>query len=184
MSLIDENAYGLWFSYFEIEDDEYGLEPDDFVGRFLRFREIVVSALQEKPPTEGYRLTYLGHALYVEFAEGDECNDPFSVLKHVRATLEDAEIPSVAVLTHGSRWVPDGEVEPSEVAHVSYPSEPLRRALYADTATRPAEDEEAVEGWGPGLYVDTEAIESMGKTLKNAPTALAVASATFYRFGR
>ena len=38
MSLIDENAYGLWFSYFEIEDDEYSLEPDDFVGRFLLWR--------------------------------------------------------------------------------------------------------------------------------------------------
>ncbi|MGE3673419.1 MAG: hypothetical protein AB7K71_27340 [Polyangiaceae bacterium] len=184
MSLIDENAYGLWFSYFEIEDDEYSLEPDDFVGRFLRFREVVVSALADKPPTEDYSVTYFGHALYVEFAEGDETNDPFAVLKHVRATLEEAEIPSVAVLTHGSRWVPDGEVEAGEVNHISYPSEALRRALYADTASRPAEEEHAEEGWGPGLYVDTEAVESMGKTLKNAPTALAVASATFYRFGR
>lgn len=184
MSLIDENAYGLWFSYFEIEDDEYGLEPDDFVGRFLRFREVVLSALVEKPPTESYRVTYFGHALYVEFAEGDETNDPFGVLKHVRMTLEEAEIPSAAVLTHGSRWVPEEDLGSSEVSHVSYPSEPLRRALYADTATRPAEEDDAADGWGPGLYVDTEAVEAMGKTLKNAPTALAVASATFYRFGR
>ncbi len=184
MSLIDENAYGLWFSYFEIEDDEYTLEPEDFVGRFLRFREVVVSALREKPPTESYQVTYLGHALYVEFAEGAEAHDPFAVVKSVRAALEEAEIPSVAVLTHGSRWVPEPAPEATDAGHVSFPSEALRRALYADTATRPAEDEHTAEGWGPGLYVDTEAIESMGKTLKNAPTALAVASATFYRFGR
>jgi hypothetical protein len=66
---------------------------------------------------------------------------------------------------------------------VSLPSEPLRRALYAETATHSA-DENDHSGWGPGIYVDTEAIEALGRTLKNAPTPLAVAGATFYRVAR
>jgi hypothetical protein len=34
------------------------------------------------------------------------------------------------------------------------------------------------------LYVDTEAIEALGRALKNAPTPLAVAGATFFRVAR
>jgi hypothetical protein len=39
-------------------------------------------------------------------------------------------------------------------------------------------------GWGPGLYLDTEAVEALGLNLKNQPTALNVAEATFFRVGR
>jgi hypothetical protein len=38
-------------------------------------------------------------------------------------------------------------------------------------------------GWGPGLYVEKDAIERLGKSLKNAPTALSVLSSVFYRIG-
>jgi len=70
----------------------------------------------------------------------------------------------------------------AEVTAWSRPSEPLRKALYADTATRPDADGEG--GWGPGLYVDTEAVEALGRTPKNAPTTLRVAGAEFYRVAR
>ena len=63
------------------------------------------------------------------------------------------------------------------------PSEPLRRALAAEVATRRA-DEDDERGWGPGLYVDVEAVEALGRNFKNAPTALEIGGATFYRVGR
>ena len=66
---------------------------------------------------------------------------------------------------------------------LSLPSEPLRRALYAETASHGA-DEDDEDAWGPGIYVDTEAVEALGRTLKNAPTPLAIAGATFYRVAR
>jgi hypothetical protein len=50
-------------------------------------------------------------------------------------------------------------------------------------ATRRA-DEGDERGWGPGLYVDLEAIEALGRSFKNAPTALEIGGATFYRVGR
>lgn len=188
MQLIDENAYGYLFSYLEIEDDEYSLQPEEFVFRVVRFREVIHSALAEQAPGEGCRVVELGHAIYLEVAEGEETVDPFSYLKRMRGLLEECEIPTAAVLSHGSRWVVDPESDdpPSSGGGgaAAYPSEALRRALYADTACQPGDDEELEPGWGAGLYVDTEAIEAMGKVLKNAPTPLAVAGATFYRFGR
>jgi hypothetical protein len=66
------------------------------------------------------------------------------------------------------------------VTTASHPSEPLRRALSAEVATHATGDE---PGWGPGLYLDTEAVEALGRTPKNAPTVLEIAGATFYRAG-
>jgi len=60
----------------------------------------------------------------------------------------------------------------------SRPSEPLRRALDAETLSR---RDEHVTGWGPGVYVDTEALEALGKTPKNAPTLLRAPGAQFFR---
>ena len=107
----------------------------------------------------------------------------------MRARLNALELKSVGVLSHGGRWSSDPAeaMPPSENGvewqSVSLPSEPLRRALYAETATHGA-DEDDDSGWGPGIYVDTEAVEALGRTLKNAPTPLAVAGATFYRVAR
>lgn len=187
MQLIDENAYGYLFSYLEIEDDEYSLGPEEFTARFLKFREVINAAVAEQAPGEGLRVVELGHAIYLEIAEGDEAVDPFSYLKRVRGLLEESEISTAAVLSHGSRWVTSAASDQASAGvegAAVYPSEALRRALYADTACQPGDDEDLEPGWGAGLYVDTEAIESMGKVLKNAPTPLAVAGATFYRFGR
>ncbi|MBN1609492.1 MAG: hypothetical protein JW940_22870 [Polyangiaceae bacterium] len=64
----------------------------------------------------------------------------------------------------------------------SNPSEPLRRARYAETQTHPDETTDLAD-WGPGLYFDTEAVEALGRRLKNAPTPLSSAGATFYGMG-
>ena len=36
--MIDENAFGLLLSYFDIENDEYALEAEEFVERVETFR--------------------------------------------------------------------------------------------------------------------------------------------------
>lgn len=195
MALLDENAFGFLLSYFEVEDDEYSLEHEEFVDRFSGFRRAVLNHLGTNPPGNGAWALDLGHAVYIEIGEGEETEDPFRWIKNARAVLQEAEFVTAAALTHGSRWVDDetpGFDEPTvvfsgsvPVVQVSLPSEPLRRALYADAATRSDEDEATgMElGWGPGLYIDTEAIEAMGKKLKNEPTKLMSGGAGFFRFG-
>lgn len=187
--MIDENAYGFLLSYFSIEDDEYGLEPEEFVERWREFREVALRFTRERPPGERARGIDLGHAVYFEVAEGDERGDPIAWLRALRAELAERELATVAVLSHGGRWVDESDAasgEPPggvELVRASLPSEPLRRALYADAASRV--DEDAAEpGWGPGLYVDSEAVEALGRVLKNAPTALLAGGAAFYRAGR
>ena len=186
--MIDENAFGLLVSYYEVEDDEYGLEPDAFVERMRGFRATLDECLEALPLGKGVHALDLGHALYLELAEGDQGEDPFGWLRMVRARLKGRDFETVAVLSHGSRWVDrEGsaavqleQVGAVAVCRASWPSEAMRRALYADAASRQDED---CPGWGPGLYVDSEAIDAMGRTLKNVPTALVASGATFYRFG-
>jgi hypothetical protein len=126
----------------------------------------------------------------LEVAEGEETEDPFHWLRDVRARLSARDFLTVGVLSHGSRWVrePSDESDRSDpqgggvsVLRASLPSEPFRRALYADAASRVDDD---CPGWGPGLYVDAEAIDALGKKLRNVPTALVASGATFYRFAR
>ena len=189
MSLSDENAFGVLIGYFAIEDDEYTLEPAQFAARFTEFRAAVRACVEAFPLTSAGVARELGHAVYLEFSDGDQLEDPISWIKTVRARLSALDLASVGVLSHGGRWL----AEPSEAAppsacgvdwlSVSLPSEPLRRALYAETATHGA-DEQDESAWGPGIYVDTEAVEALGRTLKNAPTPLSVAGATFYRLAR
>jgi hypothetical protein len=186
----DENAFGLLISYLRIEDDEYSLEREEFVDRALSFRQVLVEYIEAFTPAEGARALDLGHALYLEFAAGDESEDPVVWLKGARSRLASREFESVAVLSYGSRWVAEpAEASPSvetfgtvEVLRVSNVSEPFRKALYVDTATQG--DEEDDVAWGAGLYVDTEAVEALGRALKNAPTPLAIGGATFYRMAR
>lgn len=189
--MIDENAFGLLVSYFTIEDDEYGLEPEEFVLRFQGFREVVLGAIRERSPGGNVRGLDLGHAIYLELADGDQNGDPIEWLKEVRARLTDCEYESVCVLVHGGRWLADDDDEsaPERIGtdvmllRASLPSEPLRRALSAEVAARIDEDS-PLEGWGPGLYIDSEAVEALGRSLKNAPTPLITAGAMFFRAGR
>jgi len=189
MTLSDENAFGVLIGYHAIEDDEYALEPAEFAARFEQFRAAVRSCVESFPLAENVLVRELGHAVYLEFADGEQKEDPIGWIKLVRARLTGLELTSVGVLSHGGRWLSEtSEMTPPSVPgvtwhSVSLPSEPLRRALYAETATHPnAEDDEIA--WGAGLYVDTEAIEALGRALKNAPTPLSVAGATFYRVAR
>lgn len=190
--MIDENAFGILISDFDLEDDEYRLETHEFGDRTQRFHDVVFEHVAEHTLAEGTRALDFGHAVFFEFAEGDQVTGPLAWLKAMRGALAEAGLASVGVLTHGSRWVDEesgAEVEVEQryigsvaMARASHPSEPLRRALYADTASRPHDDD--TEGWGTGLYADTEAIEALGLTPKNQPTGLSVAGATFFRVSR
>ncbi|HEU5073227.1 MAG TPA: hypothetical protein VFU02_03625 [Polyangiaceae bacterium] len=190
--MIDENAFGILISDFDLEDDEYRLEPDEFGERTQRFHDVVFEHVAEHALAPHTRALDFGHAIFFEFGEGDQVTAPLGWLKTLRGVIAEAGLTSVGILTHGSRWVDEEagvEVEVEQryigsvaVARVSNSSEPLRRALYADTASRPHEDDS--EGWGPGLYADTEAIEALGLTPKNQPTGLSVAGATFFRISR
>lgn len=189
MSVSDENAFGVLIGYFAIEHDEYALSPGEFAARFLEFRAALRACVEAFPLAREAIARELGHALYLEFSDGDQLEDPIAWIKLVRARLKALDMASVGVLSHGGRWLLEAsDAAPPSVSgiewqSVSLPSEPLRRALYAETASHGA-DEEDENAWGPGIYVDTEAIEALGRTLKNAPTPLSIAGATFYRVAR
>jgi len=189
--MIDENAFGILVSYFTVEDDEYGLEREQFVARLRGFREALRECARDLPLGRGVRGLDFGHAQYFEVGAGEQVESPLGWARKVRARLAERGFETVVAVTHGSRWV-DEEAESfastEYIADVSFitlsnPSEPLRRAWYADTAAR-KEDEEDDDGWGPGLYLDTEAAEALGMMPKNLPTVLTVAGAGFYRAGR
>jgi hypothetical protein len=188
--MIDENAYGIAIGYYALEDDEYGLEPTEFVVRYLDFRVAVRECLAELELGNGVRALDFGHLVYAEVADGEQSQDPLRWLKTVRARLSARGFDTLGVLTYGGRWLPDADqagvpelvqAGTVELWAVAYPSEPLRRALWADAAAR--QDEDCPDGWGPGLYVDAEALEPLGRKLKNAPTPLRSGGATYYRFG-
>ncbi|MEB2312519.1 MAG: hypothetical protein OZ921_09090 [Sorangiineae bacterium] len=186
--MIDENAFGFLISWYDAEDEEYALEPSEFAERWAAFHRAGLACLEELPLGAGARALELGHAFYFELAEGDQATDPMGWLKGARARFAQAGFVTVGVLTHGGRWVDDAPLgERAEIGGVAFvgwsrPSEPLRRALYADTAARSDDEAEAV-GWGPGCYYDLEAVEALGRRPKNAPTPLRVGGAAFYRVG-
>ena len=187
--MIDENAFGLHVVLASVEDDEYALERTRFIEHLARFDQEVLDWLAANPLGEGVQAVHLGHAVYFEIAEGDETQDPFVWLRGARDRLHDAGFAVVAILAHGSRWVGEAGagadfpgvsvVGDVLVARVSRSSEPLRKSLAAEAAALADDD----SGWGPGLYIDVEAIEAMDRRLRNAPTGLSVGGATFYRFG-
>jgi hypothetical protein len=189
--MIDENAFGLLVAYHTIENDEYALERDEFLVRLGVFRDAVLEWMRAERLGDGVLAVDLGHAIYCEIGEGDEDADPFAWIRGLRARLDEAGVTNVAVLVHGGRWVPDdgdaldlpgvAVVGEHVVAKVAHSSEPLRKALYVEAATQ---DDDERPGWGQGFYVEADAIEALGKKLKNAPTVLTTAGGTYYRFGR
>ncbi len=133
-----------------------------------------------------------GHAWYFEIGDGDQRESPFAWLKRARAALSEGGFESVGVLTHGGRWVDEGDaaafvstehVGDTGLVKLSHPSEPLRRALSAEAASRP-DDEDEKSGWGPGLYLDVEAAEALQMAPKNAPTVLSAPGLRVYRVSR
>jgi hypothetical protein len=202
--VIDENAFGILISNHAIEDEEYGLDREAFVERVDLFRDTLRTFLRERSPGADVRAIDLGHALYVEIADGQESESPIAWAKAVRACLAELSFESVVGVTHGGRWVEDDDAGASwfssealgevGLVRVSHPSEPFRRALYLDAAARAEEqgdggeddtdgDAEGSSGWGPGLYLDLEAVEALRIKLRNEPTRLRCAGAVFYRIG-
>jgi hypothetical protein len=193
--VIDENAFGLFVAHYDLENIEYALEPAAFLEYLGRFASLVDSALAQRPLAKHLRQVELGHGRYLEFADGEQSDSPITWIREMRKCLVEADLPNVCLLTAGGRWLrdPDGpEADPADLdatgplARMTYgPSEPLRKALAAEALAQPTmpAGEGSATGWGPGLYVEQEAIERLGKSLKNAPTALTVLSSVFYRIG-
>jgi hypothetical protein len=185
-AMIDEDAFGILFSYYEVEDDEYGSDERElFVQRFEAFEQLALLAVQSLELPADHHVVCLGHALYAEVADREDTPQLLSSFRAAAARLSSEGFVNVAVLAHGSRWVEDGRGPelsvqgPSPtVARISRPSEPLRRALFVAAL---AQGDEHVAGWGPGVYADTEALEALGKTPKNAPTILRAPGAQFFR---
>lgn len=191
--LTDENAFGLLITHHDLEDEEYTAAPEDFADRLLSFRAVVHDWIADSPPAPGATALDLGHGIYCELAADERACDLVAWLRDLRARLAEREFESSGIVTYGGRWVddeaaplpPERWVGTVRLLQASLPSEPLRRALAADVSSRgrDAADEQD-DGWGPGLYADSDALESMGKRFKNAPTPLACGEATFYRLGR
>lgn len=200
--MIDENAFGVLIAYYAIEDEEYALGAERFAERVALFQRVLFEHVATRVLAANARASHFGHALYLEFPEDDILEDDASgaptavekkraLLAWVRAarqTLTEHEFDTVAVVTHGGRWMPiDASGAPHHLgdvplAFVSLPSEPLRRALFGESASHgiPAEE----DAWGPGLYADTEALQALGLSPKNAPTPLQAADATYFRVSR
>jgi hypothetical protein len=184
--MIDEDAFGILFSYYEVEDDEYGSDDrSEFVERFQAFERLGLAAIRSLELPNGHHVLCLGHALYAECPDREDTPQLFARFRAAAARLASEGFVNIAVLTHGSRWVEEGQgaaleltAEAPRVARLSRPSEPLRRALFV-AALAQADDQ--VDGWGPGVYADTEALEALGKTPKNAPTVLHAPGAEFFR---
>lgn len=187
--MIDENAFGILIANHHLEDEEYGTDDiDEVVDRITLFRRLVLQHLAEHPPAAGAHALDLGHAVYIELAE-DGAAGLLVWAKALRSTLSENDFESTLILTHGGRWIDEeGSAVRSEsagvvpVARLAGPSEPFRRALFAETASHGAPDEES--GWGVGLYLDTDAAEALGIRPKNEPTRLEIAGATFFRVSR
>ncbi len=187
--MIDENAFGLLVSLIHIEDEEYAGEREQFIERYAQFTALVRDRLVEEAPGVSARAVDLGHAFYIELSDGDQQLDLIGWLKRLRTTLSEHDFASAGMLTHGSCWVDADDPRPDVVdcgsvklVRASRPSEPLRRALLAEAATH-GDEESGVEGWGPGLYLDVEAVEALGRKPKNTPTILRCGGAEFFRAG-
>jgi hypothetical protein len=187
--MLDENAFGLLISYQSLEEDEYGGERADFIARYTAFAALLRARLTEHPPGASARAVDLGHALYVELLEDAEHGDLVSWLRGLRSALGEQGYETAAILCYGAAWIDSVEPRPDSVdcgalklTRASLPSEPLRRALLAEAATHGDEDD-GVAGWGPGLYLDVDAVEALGRKPKNEPTILRTGGARFYRAG-
>jgi hypothetical protein len=187
--MTDESAFGLLIAYLNIEDDEYGGEREDFVDRYAEFRSRLCERLLLEPPGARARAIELGHAFYVELADGEHERDLIAWLRQTRAALTEPGFLTAGILAYGGSWQNETEPYPSvtelgasTLVRASGPSEPLRRALLAEAAARGDEDSGA-PGWGPGLYLDVEAVEALGRKPKNRPTVLKIGGAEFFRAG-
>jgi hypothetical protein len=204
-SVIDENTFGVLLAHYDLESIEYSLAEDAFLAYIGRFLAAIDTNIAAQPLGDALRRIDLGHAVYLEFADGDQLSDPIAWVRGMRQQLVEADLPNICVLTAGGRWISPKDEVPAEVNDLpaekaadlerksgawrvnsprAYgPSEALRKALAAEAFAQPTTSGDSIQGWGPGLYIDKDAVEQLGKSLKNAPTTLPVLSGTFYRIG-
>ena len=186
--LTDENAYGIWVSWFDAEDVEYAQSADKFPPRIMVFRSAVSDFLEREPLGTGVRAIEFGTAIYVEVGDGDQTTDLLAWVRKLRGYLREGDWETFSVVAHGGRWVartPEARM-PDRVGSVSVvsfgPSEPFRKVMAAEAMAH--DDEETGEpGWGVGMFVDADALEALDRKLKNAPTAMCSGGSCFYRVG-
>lgn len=102
--MIDENTFGVLVSWYDIEDAEYGMEPEEFAERWREFGSAWRDALTVFQLGEGAHALDLGHAVYIEIADGDQTEDPIVWLKMVRARIAEKGFTTVGVVSHGGRF--------------------------------------------------------------------------------
>ncbi len=95
MALVDENAYGILIGYHSIEDDEYGLERERFVERFTEFQSAILDYVTTLRVADKVTVLDLGRAVYIEFGDGDQREDPLAWGKAARSLLVGREFRSV-----------------------------------------------------------------------------------------
>jgi hypothetical protein len=186
--LTDENAYGIWVSWFDAEDVEYAQSADKFPPRIMVFRSAVSDFLEREPLGTGVRAIEFGTSVYVEVGDGDQTTDLLAWVRKLRAYLREGDWETFSVVAHGGRWVarkPEARM-PDRVGNVTVvsfgPSEPFRKVMAAEAMAH--DDEETGEpGWGVGMFVDADALEALDRKLKNAPTAMCSGGSCFYRVG-
>jgi hypothetical protein len=188
--MYDENAFGLLLDWYDAEDVEYSQSADKFPPRIIVFRSAVAEYLEQTPLGGGVTAIDFGTSVYVEVGDGDQTTDVIGWMKGLRAYLTEGGWTTFGVITHGGRWVardPAVLLRPSigtvRVVASFGPSEAMRKALQAQAMSRD-DDETGEAGWGPGLFVDADVFEALGKKLKNDPTPLRHAGACYFRISR
>lgn len=184
-TVIDENAFGLALAYYDIEEEEYGLEDSaEFVRRFRAFEAAARGALARAELPEDRLALGLGHSIYFEFHDAGDTPRLVSQARQVSTAVLEAGFRNALALAFGSRWVDPEAPTPGALqadageVRLAGPSEPLRRCL---AATALAMGDDQVPGWGPAVYVDLDAAEAVGLKLKNRPTLLRAGGADFFR---
>ena len=186
--LVDENAYGIWVNWYDAEDVEYSGSAHKFVPRIVVFRSAVRSYVERERLGCGVLLLDFGTAVYLEVIQGEEAPGLLRWVRGLREYLLEGDWRTFAVVSFGGRWLTQDPAAalPERIGDIRVmsvgPSEPLRRVIAADAMAH--EDENTGEpGWGAGLFLDEDALEPLGLSLKNAPTAMCIGGWRFYRVG-
>ncbi len=162
---------------------------EQFIERYATFTALIRDRLTEKPPGTSARAIDLGYAFYVELPDGEQQGDLIGWLREMRATLAEHDFDTAAMLTHGSCWV-DEQIHGryrrlrhrEAVSRVAAQRAPASLAV-AEAATH-GDEELSIEGWGPGLYLDLEAVEGVGPKAQEYADDLAQrGGAEFFRAG-
>jgi len=178
--MLDDNAFGLLIALFDATTLEYAVSPEEYVRVLGEFRAVVKAAVVDAPWLSEVTPRDFGTAIYFErLADEPWPTSPIAWLRELRRKHRERGLLTLGVVTHGSRWE-SAEFEPLGVP-IACSSEPLRKALAVEACAAPGLLGADAEGWGPGLYVESDAIAALGRTLKNTPTAFYAATGEFYR---